>query len=1025
MNNFLKPLITINTLKYFSFVAFLFVSNVSYAQSGYEDIKGTVFDGSSKKTLYGVYITVDSSAVMDSTQANGVYVVKSAPGIHSLTFELEGFQSKKITEINLRKDEAVYLNVVLYPVSKNLKPSSKDSVVESASIISTTFYKEKQAAFKNNAISLSGFDLISSEFISPGTDKNAAQLLKRLSGVTLLDNPYTPQLQSLTIKGMGERYNQVLLNGAVFNNLDPLSRSFPLDFIPTEAIESVSVHKVNDGSIPADFAGGSVNIQTKDFPDRNFYYVQAGAGAFDNTSGKTFFGDKRGDLEVLGFPGKVRELPGDFPNHKSQYSFNELNVQERVRLSKQLNNNLAPINYGSSAPNMNFILGYGHTFKLKQGEKIGITAFLKQRKTELIEDVTMQAVPAIATNPFPFTATNRVLINAQSQDTRYGYNSDFGGVLNASIAFGRNKISVKNLFGSVFSNTLTSRDQYTKRDEDTLATNGLHYLTENKKFVNSQVSGVHALGEDSKFKMDWVASYSFISQNNPDERNFLLNNSGNNYQIASPEFDSTTPAKLFTNSSRNWRKLKENNFFGAFNISVPFNLINQTQNLSGGVSIQSRNRTMFSDLLLVTGKGYAPLDNLLASDRYYLGGLSLSNYYFNDPDLGGDLTVPNNRGHYTTSSNIGASYIKLETKLSNTLSANVAIRLESSSNMVSNTQFDYIKGFKNPELNTLNVNQQIIKSDLLPSLHIKYQLVDAIHVYAAYSKTLNRPHLQELSLYRYYDASSFMVKEGNAVLKNTEIDNADIGINAYLKNGSSLMLSGFYKKIVEPIETILYAYSSTNGIYVAKPYNAPPATVKGIEAAFKTNLSFISSASWLTKTSLFGNATILKSKVEAGYIRNQANPELGEHSLSGSPDYTVNTGITFHEPGVPQLSLLFNTTADYISTVGSGAISNLPNGNSVQAIPDYRVKGREQLDLQISQKLFRSRIQAIMGVNNLLNAPFVVYQDLNGNKKFDEPLKLKTNNAGRLGYYEAGTDNTVVSIKPQRLYYLTLSYMFK
>ncbi len=1025
MSTFLEYIFRFNNIKFFCLSLLLLVINKSYSQSEAGIIKGSVFDGSSKKTLYGVTISIDSTTVADSTRANGEFFVKSPTGTHSLSFELEGFQSKNISGINIEKGETVYLDVILYPISERISSGSKDSVAQSSLKVNSTYLTEKQNSFKHAALNLSAHDVISSEFIGPGTDKNTAYLLKRLSGVTLLDNPYTPQLQSLTIKGMGERYNQVLLNGAIFNNLDPLSRSFPLDFIPAEAIETVSVHKINDGSIPADFAGGSVNIQTKDFPERNFFYLQAGSGFSENANGKTFYGDKRGDFEVLGFPGKVRDLPGDFPNHKSQYSFNELNIQERVRLSKQLNNNLAPINYGASTPNLNFILGYGKTFQLKRGEKIGIIAVLKQRKTELIEDVTMQAVPAVLSNPFPFAAADKLVINAQSQDTRYGYNADLGGILNASIAFGRSKISVKNTFGNLFSNTLTSREQYTKRNEDTLATNGLHYLTENKKFLNTQVSGVHALGGDGKFKMDWLASYSFNSQYNPDERNFLLNTSGSNFQIASPEFSTpTTPAVLFTNSSRNWRKLKENSFFGAFNISIPFNLLNRTQNLSGGVSIQSRNRTMFSDLLLVTGKEYAPLENLLAPEQYYSGGLTLANYFtkVNFNNYNGFIR-PDNIGNYTASSNIGASYLKFEGKAFNNLFIDVGIRLESSSNLVSNTDYGYTEGLKNPQLVSLNANKRVIKSNLLPSLNIKYNPVSEIQIFAAYAKSLNRPQLQELSPYRYYDANSFIIRKGNPILRNTQIDNLEGGINWNALKSSVVSISAFYKRIQEPIENILFSFSK--GVYQTEPYNVPPATIKGVEAAVKTRLNFIAgSSSWLSNVTLFANANFLETKVEKGFIRNNSNLEIEEHSLAGSPDYTLNSGITLQQPRWPFLTLLYNTTADYISFVGSGQKTELSNGNSILDIPDYRVRGTEQLDFQISQKFLKSKIQAILGVNNLLNTPYIIYQDLNGNKKFDEPLQLKANANGRLGYYQSGTDNTVVSIKPQRLYYLTVSYVF-
>ena len=101
------------------------------------------------------------------------------------------------------------------------------------------------------------------------------------------------------------------------------------------------------------------------------------------------------------------------------------------------------------------------------------------------------------------------------------------------------------------------------------------------------------------------------------------------------------------------------------------------------------------------------------------------------------------------------------------------------------------------------------------------------------------------------------------------------------------------------------------------------------------------------------------------------------------------------------------------------------NGKKISTIPDYRVRGREQLDLQVSQKIYKGKIQIILGVNNLSNSGQIIYQDLNGNKKFDGPLTLRNSQEGKGGYYQSGTDNTVVNIKPQRTFYFTISYLFK
>ncbi|MBI3883253.1 MAG: TonB-dependent receptor [Sphingobacteriales bacterium] len=459
-----------------------------------------------------------------------------------------------------------------------------------------------------------------------------------------------------------------------------------------------------------------------------------------------------------------------------------------------------------------------------------------------------------------------------------------------------------------------------------------------------------------------------------------------------------------TNSGRLWRDSKENTFTGQVNILFPFNMFKQSQVLSGGIYIQTRKRDFYSDLLLTNGTGYYSLDNIIAPERYYPGGLSITNYYANHP---GSNAAINPWANYTASANIGSSYIKSETHFTNWLSLDWGFRVESNSYLVSSTQYLYSVGYRNPQSAALNINYNINKVNVLPSANLKYQLTHDLQFHAAYFKTLNRPQLQELSIYKYYDARSFMVKTGNPLLFNSTINNIDYGASWILNSSTNVSVSGFYKKIDQPIENVVSAYG--NGNILSMPHNMPSATVKGLTVAFNAKLDFIDQTSWLSNIIVFGNATFLHSRVNGGPLRSSSTPYVAPHSLSGTPNYTFNTGIVIQHPSYPQLTVLYNSTGDYLSAVGSATT------------PDYRVKGRGQLDLQLSHKILKSRIEIIAGVNNLLKSAYVEYQDLNGNKKFDQPLTVKNTT----GIYNSGTDNTIINLNTQRTYYFTLSYLFK
>jgi TonB-dependent receptor len=989
-------------------------------------LTGRITDGATGNALFGVSIKNDSAESSASSLADGSYLLRLKDGRYNITFNLEGFQSKTITEVDIRRGGVAYLDIVLFPLSSQLGPKLKnnwlrDSVSVQDSLMTASFYKESRLDIYNPAWFDNGlWDNIPSATVKPGTDKNTKQILKRLNGVVVQDISANTNLQSLIISGIGERYNQVLFNGAILPSFAADVRAYPLELLPAEAIETASLQKISNASIPADFAGGTISIKTKEFPDQNFYYLQVGAGFSDNTRGREFFGDKRGKAEWLGFSGSVRDLPSDFPTTRSQFSLNQKNPQEQVSLSKLLNNNLAPRSYGVSEPNTSVVAGVGKNIQFKKGQRLGILAFVNHQKTELIEESTTQALPDISSSPFPFPDASKALIRASAKDVNYRYTSYLTGVVNATLAFGNNKISLKNYFGSQSVNTLTERSDVFKYDDDSLAHAGINYAAEQRRFLATQLSGEHALGSNNKLKLNWLVSYSYQRRQNPDERNFLLRRDStdeNRFEVARQY-----GADDITSNGRTWKDLTEHNFTGMADITMPFNLIHQPQVVSGGVYIQNQYRVFFSDLFLTKGVGYFPLNELLAPERYFPGGLSIQNYFVKKDMTTSSPILPVHSGNYNASSNTGAAYIKLENRLTKFLELDWGLRVESNTQLTSNTQYEYFKGYKNPQLLTLNRNIRVINFDFLPSANLSYRPASDIQIHAAYFTTVNRPQLQELSNYRSYEASSFLVRRGNVLLENSTIDNYDAGVRWFPHAGTTVSLSGFYKKMDRPIEYIVSGYSRAN--LQSTPHNTPPATVKGLNASFKTRLDFIDKARWLSAVSIFGEGNWLRSKVRSGPLKNNETPDVAEHELSGSPEFMVNAGLVVQAPRLPHLTVLYSRTDDYITAVGSGRQVVLANGNMISAIPDYRIKGREQLDIQVSQQFLRSKLQLIAGVNNLLNSPYVQYQDLNGNGKYDEALVL-SNRGNQGGFYQSGIDNNLLYIESQPTYYLRISYLFK
>jgi hypothetical protein len=159
-------------------------------------------------------------------------------------------------------------------------------------------------------------------------------------------------------------------------------------------------------------------------------------------------------------------------------------------------------------------------------------------------------------------------------------------------------------------------------------------------------------------------------------------------------------------------------------------------------------------------------------------------------------------------------------------------------------------------------------------------------------------------------------------------------------------------------------------------------------------------------------------------VRNEAFGTVHAHTLSGVADLSVDAGLTLQYPDIPEISVLYGQTGDYIYAVGSGTPYLSMNGTPTLPIPDIRIKGRQRLDVQVAQKFLRYRLQLILGASNLLASPYVMYQDLDGDGAFGAALKLRTGGNGQPGYYDSGTDNTIINLKSQKNFYVRISWMF-
>ena len=148
-------------------------------------------------------------------------------------------------------------------------------------------------------------DTLDSDSISRMGDSTVAAALRRVTGLSLIDNKF------IYVRGLGERYSATTLNGAFIPSPDSSRNVVPLDLFPSSVVDSLAVQKTFTPDISANFAGGLVDIRTTPFPDKGFNFTaELGSGSNFETDSSVYSYNGGGD-DRLGTDDGTRALVPD------------------------------------------------------------------------------------------------------------------------------------------------------------------------------------------------------------------------------------------------------------------------------------------------------------------------------------------------------------------------------------------------------------------------------------------------------------------------------------------------------------------------------------------------------------------------------------------------------------------------------------------------------------------------------------------------------------------------------------------
>ena len=145
-------------------------------------------------------------------------------------------------------------------------------------------------------------DFLGAEAISRVGDSTVSAALRRVPGLTLVND------QFVYVRGLGERYSSVQLNGAQVPSPDLTRNVIPLDIFPTEIIDALQVQKGYSPEQPAAFGGGNIDIRTRGIPNGPVFNIEIGSGT-NSDAGDEGYAYKGGHRDGLGRDDGTRAFP--------------------------------------------------------------------------------------------------------------------------------------------------------------------------------------------------------------------------------------------------------------------------------------------------------------------------------------------------------------------------------------------------------------------------------------------------------------------------------------------------------------------------------------------------------------------------------------------------------------------------------------------------------------------------------------------------------------------------------------------
>ncbi len=842
----------------------LLISTLGFSQNK-GTITGLLSDKeSNNQPLPFANAVIKGTTIGTATDETGKYTFTVAPGVYIIQFSFIGYENveEKVTVV---AGETITINKTLGSGGYQLK----DVVVQSNG------NREKETALlseQKKAVEIK--QSIGAQEMSRKGISDVATAITKTTGITKQEGS-----GNIFVRGLGDRYNSTTMNGLPIPSQDPEKKNLNLEIFSTDIVESVSIDKVYSSKLFGDFAGGNIDIISKDYKGKGFLKLDIGSKVNTNALAEDNFKLQKG-YNSFGFG--TATIPSE---PLTSYGFNTLQLESQNPIA------------GS------FGISGGKSFEI--GEKGKLSLFGTASYSNEYESITDGSIKSVN--------GAGVIAKDFEEYTRMSYNTNFTAMVNAAYKINaNNKIN----FNTVFINTssLSKRD-YTGYFVDGAEDNN-GFIRRNKYEKNAlwinQLLGDHKLTERSKF--NWGISYNTITGDQPDRTQNVFNKYPQGYILLS---------QSAANNHRYFQKLEENEL--AANLSVDYKFRKTADgDYKGKFTLGYSARIKHRDFEATQFNFKSNNDHL--ADVVDINNLDLffnqqnyANGFFEISTFRGASSAPNatKPQYYKGDLFVNGGYLNTEYKFNSKLTAFLGLR----------TEYLLQKTKWNTSLAPSGDKAKLDKIAFLPSLTMKYELNEKQNLRFGFSKTYTFPQFKESVPFIYEEVDE--TKFGNPDLYESDDYNLDLKWEMFPKSEELISFTAFGKYIQNPINEVTIV-SSTNDVSFIN--TGDYGYVAGAEAEYRKllfNYGEINAnklSAGINFSYLYSNQELSSTKVIKETDFNVAFTDK-ESRLTGASDLLLNADISFlkewnNKESNLNSTLAFTQFSDRVYSLGTNGRGN-------------------------------------------------------------------------------------------------------